>query len=46
MIFETINVILPSVDEFIETGYSILKNADMIALKMLILLDLIVFCLI
>ena len=45
MIFVTIDVILLFVDEFIETVYSILKNDNMIALKMLVLLDLIVFCL-
>ena len=46
MVFETIDVILLSVNEFIETVYSILKNDNMLALKMLVLLDLIVFCLI
>lgn len=46
MIFETIDVILLSANEFIKTVYSILKNDNMIALKMLVLLDLIVFCLI
>ena len=46
MTFEIIDVILLSVNEFIKTVYSILKNDNMIALKMLVLLDLIVFCLI
>ena len=46
MIFEIIDVVLLSVNEFIKTVYSILKNDNMIALKMLVLLDLIVFCLI
>lgn len=45
MIFETIDVVLLFVNEFIKTVYSILKNDNMIALKMLVLLDLIVFCL-
>ena len=46
MIFEIIDVVLLSVNEFIKTVYSILKNDNMIALKMLVLLDLIVFYLI